>query len=177
VILKPQLSQVWVRCHNFPRRISNNKYIVDVYLTIIHLLPSSFITGGFFVRMLSGFGFFPGAGLFPRDIEETLEALSLRVGTVAPARNEGFLCVIWSGFTFRSPFVTASPLFNSLKTASIPPAAAGAALGASSNLIGGGGGPGGGGGGGGPPADFGCGAGGRGSSCSTALIASPAETP
>jgi hypothetical protein len=44
--------------------------------------------------MLSGFGFFPGAGLFPRFTEETLEALSLRVGTVAPARNEGFLCVI-----------------------------------------------------------------------------------
>jgi hypothetical protein len=61
---------------------------------MIHLFPSNFFTGGFFVRMLSGFGFFPGAGLFPRDTEETLEALSLRVGTVAPALNEGFLCVI-----------------------------------------------------------------------------------
>jgi len=63
-------------------------------LTRIHLFPSSFLTGGFFVRMLSGFGFFPGAGLFPRFTDETLDALSLRVGTVAPARNDGFLCVI-----------------------------------------------------------------------------------
>ena len=54
---------------------------------MIHLFPSSFFTGGFFVRMLSGLGFFPGAGLLPREIEETLEALSLRVGTVAPDRN------------------------------------------------------------------------------------------
>lgn len=60
---------------------------------MIHLLPSSFLTGGFFVRIFSGLGFLPGAGLFPR-FEEMLDWLSLRVGTVAPARNDGFLCVI-----------------------------------------------------------------------------------
>lgn len=113
---------------------------------MIHLLPSSLLTGGFFVRMLSGLGFFPGAGLLPRVIESLL---SLRVGTVAPARNDGFLCVIWSADTFLRPFVTASPLFNSEKTASSPPASCGEAFGVASNLRGGGGGPGGGGGGGG----------------------------
>lgn len=145
---------------------------------MIHLFPSIFLTGGFLVRNVSGLGFFPGgAGLFPRDIEETLEALSLRVGTVAPARNEGFLCVIWSAETFFNPLVTASPLLSSLKTASRPPpaASAGVAAGASSNLRGGGGGPGGGGGGGGPPAALGGDA--EGWFDSTDLIASSAETP
>jgi len=145
-------------------------------LTRIHLFPSSFLTGGFFVRMLSGFGFFPGAGLFPRFTDETLDALSLRVGTVAPARNDGFLCVIWSALTFRRPLVTASPLLSSLNTAPSPLLSA-AGFGASSNLRGGGGGPGGGGGGGGPPAAFGCGAGGGGWFSSTDLIASSREIP
>ena len=104
--------------------------------------------------MLSGLGFLPGAGLFPR-FEDTLDALSLLCGTVAPARNDGFLCVIWSALTFRRPFVTASPLFKSLNTASRPPPAVGGGGGALSNFIGGGGGPGGGGGGGAPAAAFG----------------------
>jgi hypothetical protein len=128
--------------------------------------------------MLSGFGFFPGAGLLARDIEETLDWLSLRVGTVAPARNDGFLCVISSALTLRRPFVTASPLFSSEKTAPSPPlSAVGAAFG-SSNRIGGGGGPGGG-GGGGPPAAGGGGPGRASPSCdcSTCFIASSAETP
>jgi hypothetical protein len=153
-------------------------YFQSIRLTIIHLLPSSFLTGGFLVRMLSGFGFLPGAGLLPRDIEDTLDWLSLRVGTVAPARNDGFLCVIWSALTFRRPFVTASPLFSSLNTAPSPPASCTGAAFGSSNFIGGGGGPGGGGGGGAPaPAAFGCGAGGLGSPCVTALIASSTEIP
>jgi len=115
-----------------------------------HLFPSSSFRGGFFVLMLSGFGFFPGARLLPRPTDETLDWLSLRVGTVAPARNEGFLCVISFGSTFRKPFVTASPLFSSENTAPRPLAAAVGAAGFSSisNL---GAGPGGGGGGGGPP--------------------------
>ncbi len=146
-------------------------------LTIIHLLPSNIFTGGFFVRILSGFGFFPGgAGLFPRVIEDALEALSVRVGTVAPARNEGFLCVIWSAVTFFKPFVTASPLLSSSNTAPNPPASAtGANFGASSNLAGGGGGPGGGGGGGGagaPVAAFG-----GADPPSTLFNASSADTP
>lgn len=42
--------------------------------------------------MLSGFGFLPGgAGLLLRPIDPVL---SLRVGTGALARNDGFLCVI-----------------------------------------------------------------------------------
>lgn len=110
-----------------------------------HLLPSNFLTGGFLVRMLSGFGFLPGAGLFPR-----LDWLSLRSGTLDPARREGFLCVIWSLDTFFKPLVTSSPLFNSEKTAPIEPLA-GAEL--TSLMTGGGGGPGGGGGGGGGPPD------------------------
>lgn len=143
---------------------------------MIHLLPSSFLTGGFLVRMLSGLGFLPGAGLLARN-EFTLDWLSLRVGTVAPARKEGFLCVIWSALTFRRPFVTASPLFNSLKTAPSPPeSAAGAAFGASSNFIGGGGGPGGGGGGGPPAAAFGCKTTGGGDDCML-LTASSTDTP
>lgn len=59
---------------------------------MIHLLPSNSFLGGFFVRKLSGFGFLPGgAGETPRPVEDEL---SLRCGTVDPARNEGFLCVI-----------------------------------------------------------------------------------
>ena len=151
-------------------------FYIEKKLTMIHLLPSSFFTGGFLVRMLSGLGFFPGAGLLARDIEETLDWLSLRVGTVAPARNDGFLWVIWSALTFRRPCVTASPLFNSEKTAPSPPLSeAGAAFG-SSNLIGGGGGPGGG-GGGGPPAACGGGRGAPGCDCSSCFIASSADTP
>jgi hypothetical protein len=103
------------------------------------------------VRILSGFTGFPGAGLFPRLMDETLDWLSLRVGTVAPARNEGFLWVISLGSTFRKPLVTASPLFRSEKTAPKPLDAAAGAAGFSS-ISNTGAGPGGGGGGGGPPA-------------------------
>lgn len=54
-------------------------------------LPSSSFRGGFLVRMDSGLGFLPGgAGLLL--LSELL--LSLRVGTGADARREGFLCVI-----------------------------------------------------------------------------------
>lgn len=110
-------------------------------LTITHLLPSSSIFGGFFVRMLSGLGFLPGAGLFPRTAESPEPAAAL---------SEGFLCVISDLSTLRSPLVTESPLFSSLKTAPRPPPAAGA--GAVCSLIWStGGGPGGGGGGGAPP--------------------------
>ena len=90
------------------------------------------------MRMLSGFGFFPGAGLLPR--------VNLSI-SAPPARRDGFLWVISVLSTFRRPCVTADPLFNSEKTASSPPAGAdgtGSAL--TSNT---GGGPGGGGGGGG----------------------------
>lgn len=145
--------------------------------TINHLFPSSLFTGGFFVRMLSGLGFLPGAGLLARDIEDTLEPLSLRVGTVAPARRVGFLCVIWSAETFLSPLVTSAPLLRSLNTAPSPLALAAGAGGASSNFIGGGGGPGGGGGGGAPVPAWGCGAGGGDCDCSTLFSASDAETP
>lgn len=56
---------------------------------MIHLFPSSSFRGGFFVRMLSGFGFLPGgAGDFPRPLDVWL---SLRVGTGACALREGFL--------------------------------------------------------------------------------------
>lgn len=116
----------------------------EALLTISHLLPSSSFFGGFLVRMLSGFGFLPGMGLLARP---RLDVLSLRVGTVAPARNEGFLCVISSLLTFLRPLVTASPLLSSLKTASMP---LGFAVAAGSCWISNiGGGPGGGGGGGG----------------------------
>lgn len=89
--------------------------------------------------MLSGFGFFPGgAGLLLRSDPE----LSLRVGTGAVARNDGFLCVISLGSTFFNPFVTASPLFSSSNTA---PMSAAGALTLGVGGIPGGGGPGGGG--------------------------------
>lgn len=129
--------------------------------------------------MLSGFGFFPGAGLLPRDIDDTLDWLSLRVGTVVPARSAGFLWVIWSGLTFRRPLVTASPWFSSLKTAPRPlEFAAGAGFGASSNLAGGGGGPGGGGGGGAPaPGAASFGAGPFDCGCCMDLSASSGDTP
>ena len=80
-------------------------------LTIIHLLPSNSFFGGFLVRMVSGFR--GGAGLLPR--REPL--LSLRVGTGACARNDGFLCVIWLASTFLRPFVTSAPLFKLSNTA------------------------------------------------------------
>ena len=59
-------------------------------------------------------------------------------GTTLLARRAGFLCVISDLSTFRSPFVTASPRFNSAKTADAPPAA-----GAGGAATGGGGGGGG----------------------------------
>jgi len=128
---------------------------------MIHLLPSSSIFDGFLVRILSGFGgFFPGgAGLLFRNDPE----LSLRDGTGAAARKDGFLCVIWLGSTFFSPFVTDSPLFKSSKTA---PMSAAGALTLGVGGMPGGGGPGGGGipaggiggGGGGIPPDDGGGA-------------------
>ncbi len=93
--------------------------------------------------MLSGLGFFPGAGLLP------LTELS-RSGTVELARRAGFLCVISDLSTFRRPLVTASPLFSSEKTAPRPPPAAGSSF--TSLILRTGAGPGGGGGGGGPAA-------------------------
>ncbi len=120
--------------------------------TIIHLFPSSSFRGGFFVRILSGFGFVGGVGLLLRPM--LLELSLLCGGTGACVRRDGFLCVIWLGSTFFRPDVTDSPLFNSSNTAPmsgafVPPLGGG----------GGGGGPpalskvgrGGGGGGGGPP--------------------------
>jgi hypothetical protein len=112
--------------------------------TIVHLLPSSSFLGGFFTRMLSGLGFFPGAGLLP------LTGLSPS-GTVEPARSEGFLCVISDLSTLRRPLVTDSPLLSSEKTAPSPPAAGASGAAACSLILRTGGGPGGG-GGGGPPA-------------------------
>lgn len=120
-------------------------------LTIVHLLPSSSFFGGFLTRMLSGLGFFPGTGLFPRTDAS-------RSGTVELARNEGFLCVISDLSTLRRPAVTDSPLLSSEKTALSPlPAAGGGAL--SSLILRTGGGPGGGGGGGAPAPDGGGGGG------------------
>ena len=108
-----------------------------------HLFPSSSVFGGFFVRILSGFGFLPGAVLLEL-------VLSLRVGTGAVERSVGFLCVCIDGSTFFKPDVTPEPLFRSAKTAPISDPLAGALL--ESPLYGGGGGPGGG-GGGAPPAE------------------------
>lgn len=127
------------------------------------------------MRRVSGFGFFPGgAGLLPLK----LPILSLLVGTVAPALSEGFLCVISSGLTLRRPLVTASPLFSSLNTASMPPAGAAALGAADSRRARFGGGPGGG-GGGAPPAAGGGGGPGEGAEeeVATAAAASLQETP
>lgn len=111
--------------------------------TMIHLLPSNSFFGGFFVLKLSGLGFLPGgAGLDPLP---RLDELSLRCGTVAPARSDGFLCVIWSAETFLSPDVTPSPLFRSANTAPMSAGLLFAADGIGGKLPGGGGGPGGGG--------------------------------
>jgi hypothetical protein len=66
-------------------------------------------------------------------------------GTALPALKDGFLCVISLLSTLRKPCVTASPLFNSAKTAAAPLAGAFPLAGAAA--CGGGGG-----GGGGPPA-------------------------
>lgn len=72
--LRLRLSRGWIRCRSFPVYLLGIEGQVRLVVhTMIHLFPSSFFTGGFLVRMLSGFGFFPGAGLFPRDIEETLD--------------------------------------------------------------------------------------------------------
>jgi hypothetical protein len=72
---------------------------------------------------------------------------AVEAGTVPEARSAGFLWVISSLLTLRSPLVTSSPRFNSANTAAGPPAAA--AAGAGGRPPGGGGG---GGGGGAPPA-------------------------
>jgi len=62
--------------------------------TINHLFPTNSFFGGFFVRMLSGFGFLPGGtGLLALE-ELALPVLSLLLGTGAVARREGFLWVI-----------------------------------------------------------------------------------
>lgn len=112
--------------------------------TIVHLFPSSSLRDGFFTLILSGLGFFPGAGLFARAVPSD---------TVDPARRDGFLCVISDLSTFRSPFVTDSPLLSSEKTAPRPEGVCDAPASAASVLTSRtGGGPGGGGGGGAPPA-------------------------
>ena len=73
-----------------------------------HLFPSSSLRGGFFVRMLSGFGFLLGIDdLLCMDVWED-ERLGPG-GTGAEARREGFLCVISDLSTLRSPDVTAAP--------------------------------------------------------------------
>jgi hypothetical protein len=134
--------------------------------TIVHLFPSSSFLGGFLTRMLSGLGFLPGAGLFPRTDAS-------RSGTVDEARKAGFLCVISDLSTFLRPFVTASPLLSSEKTAPRP-------LGEGSSLTSlicrTGAGPGGGGGGGGPPAD-GTGEGAAGGAAARDLATSSAGRP
>ena len=85
---------------------------------MIHLLPSSSLRGGFFVRILSGFGRFPGIGDLPCADSEDCE--SDRVGGAELfARSEGFLCVCNEGSTFRRPEVTASPFESWSKTAPI----------------------------------------------------------
>ena len=61
--------------------------------------------------MLSGLGFLPGPGGLPGPaVDVALFWESERVGTVAPARREGFLCVWAEGSTLRRPAVTDSPL-------------------------------------------------------------------
>lgn len=119
-------------------------------LTTVHLFPSSSFLAGFLTLMLSGFGFFPGAGLLARATE-------LPSDTVDPARRDGFLCVICDLSTLRSPFVTDSPLLSSEKTAPNPEVVEAGSSAASVLMSKTGGGPGGGGGGGAPPAG-GCGA-------------------
>lgn len=104
-----------------------------------HLLPDNSFLGGFFTLMLSGLGFFPGAGLLPR-LPESFS------GTVDPARREGFLCVISDLSTRRKLFVTASPLLSSENTAPNPVGVGVAALAGAIRLAAGGGGGGGGGG-------------------------------
>lgn len=123
-------------------------FTVVARLTTIHLLPSSSFLGGFFVRRLSGFGFFPGGapGELLRPIEEEL---LLRSGTTAPALKVGFLCVICEASTFFKPEVMADPLLRSANTALMSATGAFFAAGAGGRPGGGGGG----GGGGGPPAD------------------------
>ena len=74
----------------------------------IHLLPSRSLRAGFLLRMLSGFGFFPGSGDLPRldDWEEERDGAD---GTADVVRREGFLCVWDDGSTFRRCDVTDSP--------------------------------------------------------------------
>ena len=76
-----------------------------------------------------------------------LEPEPMLEGTVLPALNDGFLCVISLLSTFLRFLVTSAPRLSSAKTADTPPAA-----GAGAETGGGGGPGGGGGGGGGPPA-------------------------
>lgn len=116
--------------------------------TTVHLLPSSSFLAGFFTLMLSGLGFFPGAGLLARAVELPPEAVEL-------ARRDGFLWVICDLSTLRSPLVTSSPLFSSENTAPRPDDPEDGASAAGSVFMSStGGGPGGGGGGpGGPPAE------------------------
>lgn len=76
-------------------------------LSIIHLLPSRSLRGGFLVRKLSGLGFLLGCGDLDRD--ERLLWESERVETGALARRDGFLWVCDEGETFRRCEVTASP--------------------------------------------------------------------
>ena len=98
--------------------------------------------GGFFAcRALGLTGFF---GLAPGD-EDGGDA----AGTVLPARNAGFLCVISLLSTLRKPLVTSEPLFKSANTAPMPPAGADVEAGGGGGAAGAGGG--GGGGGGAPP--------------------------
>lgn len=109
--------------------------------TTSHLVPSSSVLGGFFETALGArtraAGLAGTAGTFLED----------ESGTVLPARNDGFLCVICEGSTLRSPEVTAPPLFKSARRAAAGDGPDAAGVGAS--VAGGGGG----GGGGGPPAD------------------------
>ena len=121
--------------------------------SMIHLLPSSSFRGGFFVRMLSGFGLLPGTGDLPRL--ERLPCDSDRErGTAELARREGFLCVCCEGSTFRRLAVTDSPLESSSKMAPMSDGALRAEVVVFADI--------GGGGGGGGLSNFGSGGGGGG---------------
>lgn len=106
--------------------------------TISHLFPSKTNLGGLLPANAAGFagraGFFPAA----MDISVNPVYVELRMilyipggvgepGTVCPALNDGFLCVISLLSTFLRPLVTSSPRLSSANTAATPPA--GGALG------------------------------------------------
>ena len=98
--------------------------------TINHLFPSRTNFAGFFAIRAWGFD-----GLIGRFGE------AVAAGTLLLALNSGFLWVISDLSTLRRPAVTASPRFNSAKTAAAPPAGgAGADVGAIPTGGGGGGG-------------------------------------